>query len=100
MKRKTFNNSNGRGFQIKFPNGVTLSTQFGWGNYCENNSNIDIDKFDKRDWQSNDAEIAIIGSNGAFITSQFRKGDDVIGYADFRTWVKAFKWCLSRKPTS
>lgn len=25
-----------RGFHIMFPNGIILSTQFGYGNYCDN----------------------------------------------------------------
>jgi hypothetical protein len=31
-----FTITNGKGFQIKFANGWTVSVQFGTGNYCEN----------------------------------------------------------------
>ena len=35
MNNKTFSCSD-NGFSIMFPNGMTLSTRFGHGNYCEN----------------------------------------------------------------
>jgi hypothetical protein len=52
-----------KGFHITFPNGWTVSVQFGGGNYCENYDMI----FEKRevsemgspskDMESNDAEV-------------------------------------------
>jgi len=33
---KKFRITHNKGFHITFPNGLTLSTQFGGGNYCEN----------------------------------------------------------------
>ena len=47
-----------RGFHLKFPNGVTLSTQFGPGNYGDNYK-ADFDEKPKNGYQSTKAEIAI-----------------------------------------
>lgn len=93
---KHFANVRAGGFHITFPNGVTLSTQFRWGNYCENyNSN----EFDKTSWESNNAEIAIWGPGKVWITEEFEdKGDDVIGYVSFEKWLKIFDWCRQHEP--
>lgn len=49
----------GKGFKLTFPNGYTVSVQFGFGNYCDNYSNTAIN-FNKipNHCQSNNAEIA------------------------------------------
>ncbi|MAH47405.1 hypothetical protein CMI37_16395 [Candidatus Pacearchaeota archaeon] len=31
-----FSVTGGKGFHVRYPNGWTISVQFGWGNYCEN----------------------------------------------------------------
>ena len=74
-----FKITGGKGFQITFKNGCTLSVQFGPGNYS-----------DKRDapwdapkaahfWKSTTAEVAIILPNGDFY--QLPGGDpDVAGW--------------------
>jgi len=52
----------GRGFHITFKNGVTVSVQFGPGNYCEH-YNGDWRELEKeksrRRWECFDAEVAI-----------------------------------------
>lgn len=97
---KTFKNNRGRGFHITFPNGVMLSTQFGWGNYCENyNSDLTpTEEMKKTDWESDDAEIAIIAPEG-WITKKFKdKGDDVLGHVQIKEWLKAFDWARRYRP--
>lgn len=99
---KTFRNSNGKGFHITFPNGLTLSTQFGWGNYCDNyNSGLSAkEEMEKRNWESDNAEIAIIDKYGRWLTNKFKdNGDQVIGYVKINDWLEAFDWCRSYEPT-
>ncbi len=86
---------------IKFPNGVTLSTQFGWGNYCSNyDSKLPIDEeMRKKDWESDNAEIAIISPEGEWLTKQFKDdGDDVLGYVKIEDWLLAFDWARNWMP--
>lgn len=100
--KKTFRTCDNKGFQIKFPNGIVLSTQFGWANYCENRDDpMPNFKEPRPDKFSNDAEIAIISPMGNFITAQWSKDDDqVSGYVSIEQWLSAFDWCRAwkRKP--
>lgn len=98
-KYKAFRNTHGKGFQITFPNGVMLSTQFGWGNYCENSISKRLikEKMEKIDWESDDCEIAIINSDGKWITKEFKdKEDDVMGWVTMTEWLEAFDWARTR----
>lgn len=94
--KKTFRTCDNKGFQITFPNGVTLSTQFGWANYCEHYDDPMPDfKLRAPDIESNDAEIAIFGPNGKWLTREFKdRDDDVIGRVRIAEWLMAFKFCL------
>lgn len=58
--------SQGKGFQIKFENGYTISVQFGAGNYCEH---YDAPYEHNSAWmhQSRDAEVAVVAPNGEFL---------------------------------
>lgn len=98
--RKTFQTCDNKGFQITFPNGVTLSTQFGWANYCEHHDDPMPDFNSPRpDTASNDAEIAIIGPDDKWLTREFKdNGDDVLGWVKFAEWLEAFDFCRNWKP--
>jgi len=99
---KAFKNHNGRGFFLTFPNGVRLSTQFGWANYCENyDFNLPVEvEMKKTDWESNDAEIAIFSPSGEWITKQFDDSeDDVLGHVSMTKWLKALDFCRKWKPS-
>lgn len=50
----------GKGFQLTFPNGCTISIQFGPGNYCEHYNSIVNYNIPRKSntWESKDAEIA------------------------------------------
>lgn len=86
--------TNGRGFQLRFPNGVVMSTQFGAGSYCANR--------DSRDWkpdtlQSGNAEVAFFmdGCKREWRTREIALAagfkvpeDDVIGWVSFADWLK------------
>lgn len=53
---------------MTFENGCTISVQFGYRNYCDNNNHPDGYSFSngKTMVESSDAEIAIILPNGEF----------------------------------
>lgn len=71
----------GKGFHMTFDNGLTISVQFGFGNYCENRNKFDLIN-SKVDIQCEDCEIAVWDKHGDFITNLFIDchGDDVRGY--------------------
>jgi hypothetical protein len=56
-----FNSTNNKGFQMTFENGWTISVQFGYGNYCQNQHHPNGFYFSKNQdvTSSEDAEIAI-----------------------------------------
>lgn len=79
-----------KGFQMTFENGVTLSVQFGPGNYCEHRSE---EKFNaprnNRFWKSKDAEVAILLPDGEFY--QIQEHDQVEGWQtveDVCKWIE------------
>lgn len=84
----------GTGFKMIFENGWTISVQFGYGNYCDNNRHPDGFDFGKNldTVQSSDAEIAIWNSEGTWYT--FEDGDTVKGYCsadEVATWIEFTK---------
>ena len=88
-----FKITRGTGFQMTFENGWTISVQFGYGNYCDNNRHPDGFDFGKNKdiVQSYDAEIAM-WNNGTWYT--FEDGDTVKGYCsadEVATWIEFTK---------
>jgi hypothetical protein len=90
---KTTHNS---GFHITFPNGITVSTQFGAGNYCDNHFKL-VNFAECVDTSSSDCEIGIWRGDGAWCTGEVLKaaeltdtygGDVVIGYVSPMDWLK------------
>ena len=89
MDKRDFRITGGKGFQLDLPNGVTVSVQWGPGNYCDNN-NAGFDAPGKtaaagEEWGSNLAECAafITGSDLSWISVPGYTdvgGDDVCGY--------------------
>lgn len=107
---KSFKITRCKGFHITFPNGLTLSTQFGYGNYCENEYNEDYENENMIKFviehktltivESNTVEIAIWDKNGKWKTREMAKevfnkdiGDDVMGWVTIDEWIKIFNWC-------
>lgn len=83
MNTSQFKITGHKGFHITFPNGYTISVQFGAGNYCDNyHSN----------WQStepatsSDAEIAFWSASGEMenfdLIDTEASGDTVNGHCD------------------
>lgn len=86
-----------KGFQITFDNGVTVSVQFGGGNYCQNRSGI-YWKPAADGARCADAEVAIWNKDG-WMTREYDPDlyDDVIGNLNpsqvlmVLIWAKAYK---------
>ena len=101
MKQKAFTITQQKGFQIVFPNGYILSTQFGPANYCDN-YNMDI-------WTegelagkqgSNQVEIAIFKDDELIRLPKKLRADTegiVDGYIDIEKWLKYVKWVSKQK---
>ena len=87
-----------KGFQITFDNGVTVSVQFGDGNYCSNG----LPSFKYGDYTEGqkciNAEVAIWNAGG-WITQKYDPDltDEVIGHvppdeiAKIIAWAQAYK---------
>lgn len=96
-KTKSFRTCGNKGFQITLPNGITISTQFGGGNYSDNYSDkIEPNPTDK---QANQVEFAawdsnIPASSGNWVTRQLCKrinipcDDDVLGRINISQWLR------------
>lgn len=75
----------GKGLNLKFDNGYSISIQIGPGNYCDNYNNDILDHFNKKCSgliiESNNAEIAIF-NEGEWVTGEFIEDSDgmVAGY--------------------
>lgn len=56
-----FTATQNKGFQLTFENGLTISVQWGTGNYCENRSFTTQynSEMEQQIWSSENAEIAI-----------------------------------------
>ena len=105
---KSFASFKNKGFHLIFPNGVTLSTQFGNYNYCEHSVNYSKQpNYDHEApikagfWESNDAEIAI-WKNGTetWLTKEcpFCGNEECVdGYVDMKKWLKILKWCVEHE---
>ena len=88
---KMFKITGGKGFHITFPNGLMLSTQFGYGNYCENEDNISLLTNRPEIVASDDVEIAVFDKDGLWVT------DDVMGHITINDWLKIYQWCVNQK---
>ena len=90
-----------KGFTMTFKNGLTISVQFGRGNYCENRFSQDHKMNTPGTVSSNDAEIAIWDSDGV----DFNFGSDenqssVVGFMDsdeVSEWIQKVKSAESIK---
>lgn len=92
------------GFQISFPNNITVSVQFGPGNYCDNHNTESIWNNPSGIYKCINAEVAIIdSSNGNWLTKQcwqevFNEEiyDDVVGYVTSEQIAKVIAWASTQ----
>lgn len=93
-----FRITSGKGFHIVFPNGVTFSTQFGAGNYCDNRHDLVEHELQLHLHKvSSNCEIGIWRDSGAWCTGEAARaagledefgGDVVAGYVSVENWLK------------
>ncbi len=82
-----FKSTNNHGYQMTFPNGLTISVQWGTGNYCDR-KNLNRSLSDPyEDLKTNiinstTAEIAVWDENDSGNLVPLEEYDDVIGYCD------------------
>ena len=87
-----------KGFQITFDNGVTVSVQFGYGDYCNNRLPNTRILFYTEGQKCENAEVAIWNAD-TWITKKYDPDltDDVIGHvppdeiAKIIAWAQAYK---------
>ena len=96
----SFKITGGKGFHFNFPNGITVSVQFGPGNYCEHYDD-DILRWSssagKGTIESHDAEVAIWKEGGEWITHEYNGDDQVTGYKSFEEVWEILKWAEAKK---
>ena len=96
-----------KGFQITFPNGVTVSVQFGPGSYCTRGSlHAPRDYLAPETahfWEGPDAEVAVFYDGGKvreWLTSLWPgnpNGEYVIGYQDPTQVLELLNWAANYK---
>lgn len=75
-----FHTRDSQGFQVTFENGFTVSVQFGFGNYCENKADRQVNGL-VRMVDCKDAEVAVFYPNGGFVPiSDGGSADDIAGW--------------------
>ena len=87
-----FTSTRNHGFQMEFNNKITISVQFGAGNYCERKNAPFIGDMDVPLVRSNDAEIAIWNKEGTWFNFD---DDEVKGHVDTDEVAKWIVMCSS-----
>lgn len=83
-----------RGFQVTFGNGVTISTMFGAGNYCDNYGSRLYQVADFNKCESSDTEFAAWREDGKWCTRELCElvdipcSDEVVGYISVAQWLQ------------
>lgn len=96
-----------KGFQMKFDNGLTISCQMGYGNYC-NNRNFDksmelMGEMKQDSTRSSNCEVAIWDEDDNWITEEIfaelglgELPDTVAGWIDTMTVAKLIAYVSTR----
>ena len=78
----------GKGFNMKFPNGFSLSVQFSEFNYCDRRTYEPFEnKEDGEHWESETAEIAIIYKGNLMNVFEAYKLGDEMRVDSVKGWV-------------
>jgi hypothetical protein len=98
---------NGSGFHVTFPNGYTVSVQFGPGNYSSNYDQLQKrdDRRDYREWSrelgekgADTAEVAVVAPNGGGLIDLHEFDpewtDTVAGYVTPAKVVELMVWTM------
>jgi len=91
--------TSGKGFQLTFRNGITVSVQIGFGNYCSNKEN---DRLTFGNVECPNAEVAVWDITGKDILSEYltENGDealDEIGWVSADTVGLIINWARKRE---
>lgn len=100
-----FTITQGKGFYLEFENGYKISTQIGFGNYCDNHSNWELcRKMETSAYnievKSDNCEIAIFDKYDKWVTREvieksgidINNDGDVAGYVEFKDWFNLLKF--------
>lgn len=80
-----FKSTDRKGFHITFENGLTVSVQWGGGNYCENHDNIDFSRI--KDMESKNAEVAVWSNECWLNANNFLSDEDADWCDDVVGWL-------------
>ena len=89
----------GKGFHMTFPNGVTVSVQFGSGNYCDNRWKF-AEEFTKNEILGcPNAEVAVWDRDGNWILREYNPelSDDVDGWQTPEQVLALLNWAANYK---
>lgn len=89
MINKSFVSTMRKGFHMTFKNGLTISVQWGAGNYCDNHFPENLDFPFSKDAESNTAEVAVFGSQGQIIDPQTFVKYDLQSDGEVAGWLDA-----------
>ena len=74
---KKFVSTMRKGFHMTFENGLTVSVQWGAGNYCDNHFPDDMDFSCSKDAQSDTAEVAVMHGRKFLNANHFLPEEDM-----------------------
>lgn len=103
MRNPGFSITDNKGFQITFDNGITVSVQFGSGNYCSNRD-YGVYAPGAKVPACDNAEIALFDKTGKWLTKKAAKSvakeklsDDVVGWVKPEQIAKYIAWACRQK---
>ena len=83
-----FRSTERKGFQITFENGLTVSVQWGGGNYCENHGkSMYMDFSYTKDMESRNAEVAVWSNERWLNANNFLSEEDADWCDDVVGWL-------------
>ena len=85
---KKFVSTMRKGFRMTFENGLTVSVQWGAGNYCDNHVPDDMDFSCSKDAQSDTAEVAVMHNCKFLNANNFLPEEDADWMDDVVGWLK------------
>lgn len=102
-----FKVTDGKGFHIEFENGITVSVQFGAGNYCQNYNSRETVLQTGGNMTSMDAEVAIWDKEGNWLAREYVKEvleekpmDTVLPRQTVSDVMKILAWAENFTPVS
>lgn len=78
---KKFVSTMRKGFHMTYENGLTVSVQWGAGNYCDNRFPADLDHLYREDARSDTAEVAVMRGR-KFLNANYFLPEDVADWQD------------------